>query len=165
MPAAPTHLEVELAQMLATNMTADAVVVASYGGAGAGIAVFAGPEQEPADDGFAPTAPAIALPHLSIWVLQTDGLDVDVTLDRQLFEKPVFDVMVRSDLVSTSGDTAYIAARDAAEAAAKAVNRRVPSGWLNCFVLGTRARYEGKDETNHHRFLLRVVGEKQGTLG
>lgn len=168
MPVA-THLEVTLAQHLATNMTADAIVegvAATFG-----TDVYAGPEIEASPDGFTATPPATAIPHRAIFVLQTDGLDSETATASsdqtrpQEFEKPIFDIEVRGDLDISGTDDAYVAARDLAEAAKRAIHCRPPAGWVECFVLGTRARYEGKDDRERHRFLLRVRAEKQGTLG
>lgn len=162
----PTHLEVEIAQQLATNMTSDAVVVATYG-----VDVFAGPEKEASPDNFTPSGALIAIPHKSIWVLQSDGLDSEIASASQdqsrpqIFERPIFDILVRAALDELGADTAYTDGRDLAEAAARAINRRPPAGWVDCFVVGTRARYEGLDDRKRHRWILRLVGEKQGTLG
>lgn len=157
MPAPPVHLEVELAQALAANLTSDAIVSPTVYGAD----IFAGDEQEPSDDGFVAVPPAIAIPHRAVFVLEVDGLDDEGTVDGQLSLHPIFDIMIRSD----AGSDMRVAGKDLADACARAINRRPPSGWVNCFVAGTHARYEGMDDTEHHRWLLRVIGEKQSTVG
>jgi hypothetical protein len=156
MPA-PVQLEVELAQSIATNATADADVSNTTYGAD----IFAGDEQEASPDGFTPSGGAVTIPHRAVFVLEADGLDADGTLDGQLQLRPIFDVMIRSD----QGADKRVAGKDLADAIAKACNRRPPTGWVNCFVVGTHARYEGMDDQEHHRWLLRVVGEKQSKVG
>lgn len=146
-------LEEDFGTAIAANATSDGYAL-TYG-----TNVFPFPEIEESPDGFTPAGGSVAIPHKAVFLTVTDGVgDGEWTLDNQKCEKFLLDVDIRGAV-----DEDYNGGALFSRAVAKAINRRPPTGYVNCFVLGTGPRYEGRDDNQRHRWRVRLVVEKHTT--